>query len=89
MLNMVRKTIILRHTMLDPVGVENIYDTPIPRKKQSVEIIAEDIITVLNLLQTLIDESVGKIIRLDIKSAPIILIPITMVMDVSAAMSIL
>lgn len=75
--------------MLDPVGVENIYDTPIPRKKQSVEIIAEDIITVLNLLQTLIDESVGKIIKLNIKSAPIILIPITMVMDVSAAMSIL
>ena len=57
--------------------------------KQNTEIIAEAMITFLNLLNTCIAERAGRIIKLDISRAPIILIPITTVIAVKKANIIL
>ena len=72
-----------------PVGVEAIYETIMPAVKQNTEIAAAVIITDLNRLHTRMADSDGKIIRLEISSAPIILIPRTTVTDVSTAISVL
>ena len=52
-------------------------------------LINDEIITDLYFLHTLIEERLGKIIRLEIKRAPIILIPITTVIAVSTARTML
>ena len=72
-------------TILAPVGVPHIYEQNIPIKKHTIDITAEDIITDLKLLNTLIDDNAGNIIRLDINNEPINLMPITMVIAVSTA----
>ena len=56
-----RKTAALTITTLAPVGVSHEYDTHIPTKKQQSESTPEQRITDLNFLQTLIEESAGKI----------------------------
>jgi hypothetical protein len=75
--------------MLAPVGVEYTKEAVIPIKKHITERTAEEITTLLKLLNILIEVNDGKIIRLDIKSAPIILIPKTTVIAVSAAIKAL
>ena len=72
-------------TTLAPAGVEYIYEITIPMQKQTTDNIPEDIITLLKLLKSLIDDSAGKIMRLDISIAPIICIPSTIVIAVSIA----
>ena len=72
-----------------PVGVDAIYEMISPITKHRTDTIAETKITDLNFLHTRMAVSDGKIIRLDISSAPIILIPSTTVTDVSTAISIL
>ena len=72
-----------------PVGISYIYDINMPTKKHIIEIIKEFITTALKLLKTLIDVSVGKIIRLDINKEPIVLIPKTMISEVKNAIIIL
>lgn len=74
-------------TTLAPVGVSREYEAHIPIKKQQTDSTPEQIITDLNFLQTPIDESAGKIIRAEISSVPIILIPITIVSAVSNAIT--
>ena len=75
--------------MQAPVGTEMKKVIPSPIKKQAIETITEQIVTERKLLHTRIEVSDGKIIRLDISSAPISLIPITMITAVSRAISIL
>ena len=87
-LNM-RKTAALTITTLAPVGVSHEYDTHIPTKKQQSESTPEQRITDLNFLQTLMEESAGKIISAEISRVPIILIPITIVRAVRSAITVL
>lgn len=76
-------------TTLAPVGVSSEYEAHIPTKKQHNDSTPEQIITDLNFLHKRIDESAGKIIKADIRSVPIIRIPITMVSAVSRAITVL
>ena len=84
-----RKTAALTITTLAPVGVSHEYDTHIPTKKQQSESTPEQRITDLNFLQTLMEESAGKIISAEISRVPIILIPITIVRAVRSAITVL
>ena len=71
------KTIKFTITIVAPVGVEFIYDIISPIIKVKIDMITLDITTLLNFLNISIDESVGNIIKLDIRSDPISLIPRT------------
>ena len=71
--------IMLTATIVAPVGVSSIYEKARPIIKHTADKTAEHITTLLNLLHTRIDVSAGKIIRLEIRSVPIILIPSTTV----------
>ena len=84
-----RKTAALTITTLAPVGVSHEYDTHIPTKKQQSESTPEQRITDLNFLQTLMEESAGKIISAEISRVPIILIPIKIVRAVRSAITVL
>ena len=84
-----RKTAALTITTLAPVGVSHEYDTHIPTKIQQSESTPEQRITDLNFLQTLMEESAGKIISAEISRVPIILIPITIVRAVRSAITVL
>jgi hypothetical protein len=72
-----KNTIKLAITIVAPVGVAYINDIYNPTINDTIEIIILDIITLLNFLNNCIDESVGKIIKLDINKDPINLIPKT------------
>ena len=76
-------------TTLAPAGVSYRYEITIPVKKQKTAIMAEQTVTVLNLLKILMAVKAGKIIRLEISKAPIMRIPSTIVRAVKSAMSIL
>ena len=76
-INIIKFTI----TIVAPVGASKIYDKINPKVKAITETIILDITTVLNFLNICIDVNVGKIIRLDISSDPIILIPITTITE--------
>ena len=75
--------------MLAPHGVSAAYEIIIPITNVTTEITAEQIVTLLKLLNTRIEHSAGKMIRLDISILPISRIPITIVTAVSRAISIL
>ena len=85
----IRNTTALTITTLAPVGVSSEYEAHIPTKKQQIESTPEQRITDLNFLQTLIEESAGKIISAEISKVPIILIPITIVKAVKSAITVL
>ena len=72
-----------------PVGSEHTQESIMPTTKQATEITAELIVTARNLENTRIEESAGKIMRLEISSVPIMRMPMTTVTAVSIAMSIL
>lgn len=76
-------------TTLAPVGIDNTYESTTPKKKHTTETAAEHITTPLKLLNTRIDVSAGKIIRLEISIVPIILMPTTMVSALRMASSML
>ena len=67
----------------------NRYEKASPDTKQSDEITAEKMTTDLKLLQMFIDVRAGKISSEDIRSAPMSLMPITVVIAVRNAISIL
>ena len=73
--------------MLAPVGISKIHEAIIPRMKHKTDTTPAEIITLLNVLKSLIEVTAGNTIRLDIKSVPIILIPITIVTAVKKAIS--
>ena len=81
--------IALTITTLAPVGVSSAYDVHIPTKKQQTDSTPEQIITDLNFLQILIEESAGKIISAEMSRVHIILIPITIVSAVNNEITVL
>jgi glycine cleavage system regulatory protein len=72
-----------------PIGVETVIETIRPTAAQSTEITAELIITLLNVLKMRIEESAGKVISDEMRSAPTIRIAMTMTTPVTAARSVL
>ena len=80
-----KKANILAITMLAPVGVSRRTDASIPKTKHTTETIPEHTTTLLNVLQMRMEVRAGKITRLDIKSAPISLMPRTIITAVSTA----
>ena len=78
---------ILTITTLAPVGRFMAKDKHIPIKKQITEMIAEANIRPLKLLTIFLAVIAGKIIRLEIKRVPIILIPKTTVKAVKKAIT--
>lgn len=75
----------LTQTIAAPVGSSNLKEIIIPIIKQIKESTAELIVTDLKVLNTRIEVIAGKIIKLEIKRAPIILIPKTTVKEVQTA----
>ncbi len=75
--------------MLAPHGVFAAYEMNIPRINVTTEMTAEQIVTDRKLLKIRIEQSAGKMIRLEISILPISRIPITIVTAVSSAISIL
>ena len=76
-------------TTVAPAGVLNPKEINIPAKKQTKDTTTELIITLRKFLKSLIEVRDGKIIRAEISSVPITLIPITIVKAVSTAIIIL
>lgn len=81
--------ITLMTTTLAPTGVAYKNDITIPHIKHETDKTAEQITTEWKFLNKRIEVSGGKIIRLDISSAPIKRIPKTIVTAVNSAISIL
>lgn len=82
-------TIKLIITIVDPVGVFNIYELISPIINDIMDIITLDITTLLKFLYSIIDDIVGNIIKLDINSEPISLIPSTTTIEHNVANKIL
>lgn len=85
----ITSVIILIETIVAPVGKSYIYEIMIEIIKHTTDKIAEVMVTLLKLLQTLIDVIAGNTTKAEIISEPIILIPRTMVIAVRIAISIL
>ena len=81
------KTVKLVTTILAPVGIANIHDNSNPMIKHNTDMMLDDMTTCLNFLNILIEDRLGNMIREDINRVPIILIPITIVILVSNAIS--
>ena len=75
--------------MLAPVGVSRKYDAVMPTRKHATEMTAAVTTTARKLLQRRIAESAGKMMRLEMSSAPIMRMPSTTVTAVSTARSVL
>jgi hypothetical protein len=65
-------------TMVDPTGVPISIEIIIPKNAHTTDNIAEKIVTLLNVLNILMDESAGKITSADIRSEPTRFIASTM-----------
>ena len=74
-------------TIVEPTGVPAIMEMRIPRVVQTTDMQAEHTVTARKLLNTRIAESVGKIMRAEIKSEPTRFIASTMVTAVMVAIS--
>ena len=72
-----------------PTGVPNIIETIIPIKAHIIEMIAEEIVTDLKLLKTLIEQSAGNIIRAETKSEPTRFIATTITIAIIVASIVL
>ncbi len=77
----------LERTTLAPVGRFTEKDKIIPTKKQNTEIIEDIIIRPLKLFVIFLAVMAGKIIKLEIKRVPIILMPKTTVKAVKRAIT--
>jgi|AKZA01.1.fsa_nt_gi hypothetical protein len=71
--------------MVAPIGVEKLYDTVIPIKKDMTEITTEQTVTEKKVLNNIIAVNAGKMMRLDINRDPINRMPTTIVTDVNIA----
>ena len=80
-----KKAIISQTTMVGPTGVLNIIAAKMPVIAQITDIIVERITTRLNVRQTLIDESAGKITSAEIRSEPTRFIARTIITAVTTA----
>ena len=80
-----KKVIIFTITTLAPAGVSNLYEAALPKRKQTTATIAAQTVTALKFFNTRIEVSAGNINRLDMSSAPMILIPKAIVIAVKNA----
>ena len=85
MIQKTKNTKISAETIVEPTGVDIRIDANIPTAAQMTDIIAEQIITPRKLLNTLIAESDGKIIRADMSSEPTKFIASTIISAVTTA----
>ena len=65
-------------TIVDPTGVPISMERMIPKNAQNTESIAEKTVTLLNVLNILMDESAGKITSAEMRSDPTRFIASTM-----------
>ena len=72
-----KKTNRFTNTIVEPVGVEKLYEINIPNIKQVIDMSTDVIVTFLNVFTICIADIVGKMIKLEINNAPINLIPKT------------
>ena len=72
-------------TIVEPTGVPAITAAAIPTKAQTTDTIAEQIVTDLKLLNTLIDESAGKIISAETRRVPTKFIERTIIIAIITA----
>lgn len=72
-----------------PTGVPARIDMLIPKNAHTTEFIAEEIVTALKLLKTLIEDNAGKIIRADTRSEPTNFIAITITTAMTVAIIML
>ena len=79
----------LHSTMLAPVGAAYRYEMTSPATRQTAETMAEQIMTERNVMHVRMLVTAGNTTRLEIRSDPIILIPITMTSAVKRAITIL
>ena len=73
-------------TIVEPTGVLPRMEIRMPRSEQQIDNIAEQIVTDLKLLNTLIAESAGKMTRAEIKSEPTKFIASTIITAIIIAM---
>ena len=81
----IAKTNTFTKTTVAPAGVSKTNDKKMPTTKQTTEDIADVTVTLLKLLQILIELSAGKIIRLEMRTVPMSFIPTTIVTAVKSA----
>ena len=79
----------LTMTTLAPEGSSNTYDAAMPSTKHTTEMTDEHTTTALKLRHRRMLVSAGKMMRLDIRSAPIMRMPRTTVTAVSTAITVL
>lgn len=72
-------------TIVEPTGVPAQIDIIIPEKAQTTDTITEQIVTERKVLNTLIDESAGKITNAEINNAPTSFIPKTIITAITTA----
>lgn len=84
-----QKHIMFTATTLGPVGVDKAKLMTMPATKQKEDSSPDHITTLLKVLHSRIEVRGGKIIRLDMSSAPIIRMPSTMVTAVRQAKRVL
>ena len=75
-------------TTLAPEGSSKAYDAAMPSTKHTTEMTAENTTTALKLRHRRMLVSAGKMMRLDIRSAPIMRMPRTTVTAVSTAITV-
>lgn len=85
----IRNTNRFTPTMPAPVGIEYTQESISPTQKQPTEMIAEDSVTERKRENMRMEDSAGNTIRLEINSVPIMRMPMTTVIAVSMAISIL
>ena len=73
--------------MVEPTGVPARMEIRIPSSAQSIDEIAEKIVTLLKFLRMLIAESAGKITNADINSDPTRFMASTMITAITVAIS--
>ena len=76
-------------TTVGPIADEDRSDTMIPMSALETEIHAAQIVTLRKVLKTRMEESAGKMISAETKSAPSMFIAITIAIPVIAAIKVL
>ena len=79
----------LTMAIVGPTGVEASMQMIVPTRAQEQEMEAEQIITLLKLLNIRIAERAGKVIKAEMRSAPTIFMAITIITPVTEASMVL
>ena len=76
-------------TTVGPIGIANASDITVPINAQDADIIAAAMVTFLKVLNSLIEDNAGNVIRADAKSAPMVFIVTTMTVAAMMAINVL